>query len=189
MKKMLLMIALVILLAPIAVWAMYKPVRVLAPEWVKGISCIGNKICIEDTLQYSKASELYESAQYFVAGAVGAFQEKPRVIFCITELCYQSFGFNKSSASAVGNSGIVVSPRGWNDYYLRHEMIHHRQSEELGVFGMLLKPEWLVEGMAYSLSHDPRNTLSERWQQSRTKFDAWQTEVGTENLWEEARKL
>jgi len=189
MRMVLLILVALIAIAPAAAWVIYKPVRVLLPEWVRGVSCIDPTICIDDESRYSDAHELYESALHFVTSAAGPFRQNPRVVFCTTEACFQSFGFNRASASAVGKFGIVVSPRGWKDYYLRHEMIHHRQDEELGVFSVLFWPEWLIEGMAYSFSHDPRHTLAERWQHARAEFESWLKEVGTDTMWEEARKL
>ncbi|HFD32905.1 MAG TPA: hypothetical protein ENJ28_09410 [Gammaproteobacteria bacterium] len=189
MKKVLLISIVIILAAPVAAWAVYKPMRVLAPSWVKGIVCISHEICIEEPSRYQEAKDMYHSALNHVSSVVGVFHKNPRIIFCSTEHCYNSFGFKKSSATNIGSSGIVVSPRGWEDYYLRHEMIHHRQAEEFGVFSSLFKPEWLMEGMAYSLSNDARQQLSRRWQSSRDKFDKWLKEIGERNLWQEARKI
>lgn len=189
MKKVLLIPAILISLAPVAAWAMYKPVRVLAPEWVESVSCRSPDICIDNVSRYSEASELYESALRFVASAVGPFQENPRVIFCATEACFKSFGFNKASATTVGKSGIVISPRGWKSHHVRHEMIHHRQAEELGVFALLFDPDWFIEGMAYSLSDDPRQPLTDPWQQHRVTFEAWFQKVGKDRLWDKAKKL
>lgn len=189
MKKVLLILAALTLLAPVAVWAMYKLVRVIAPEWVENISCVTPKVCVDDESKYPEASRLYDSALQFVASTVGPFQETPRAIFCATEACFQSFGFNKASAAAVGRSGIIISPMGWQAYYLRHEMIHYRQAEELGILAPLLDPEWFIEGMTYSLSSDPRQQLADPWQGHRAKFDAWYKKVKKDHLWEEARKL
>jgi len=189
MKKLLFITAMLTLLSPFAAWAMYKPMRVLAPSWVDGITCISSEICLEDKSQYKVAEHLYRNALGDVSQLVGLFKENPRVIFCSTENCYQSFGFKNSSATNVGTSGIVVSPRGWKAYYLRHEMIHHRQSEEFGVISSLFKPEWLIEGMTYSLSGDPRKRLSDRWQSDRDKFNHWIQSIGMDKLWEEAKKI
>ncbi len=189
MKKLLLLSALLILLTPIAAWAIYKPMRVLAPDWVGGVVCISTEICIEDKSKYELAETLYRESLHDISLVVGKFQQNPRVIFCSTEDCYRSLGFKRASATNVGKSGIVISPRGWKAYYLRHEMIHHRQAEEFGVISSLLKPEWLMEGMAYSLSDDPRKKLSGRWQAARERFNNWLNKVGTDNLWEEARKI
>lgn len=189
MKKTLLILGTLSILTPIATWAMYKPARVLAPDWISGVVCVSSIICLEDESKLQEAEALYHDAAHFVSSTVGVFKNNPKVVFCTTENCYRSFGFKQASATTVGTSGIVVSPRGWKPYYLRHEMIHHRQSEELGVFRSLLKPEWFIEGMAYSLSHDPRQELSSHWQKTREKFDEWLERVGANHLWEKARNI
>lgn len=190
MVKRLICISLSCLLcSPAVAWAIYKPVRVLAPQWVNGISCVTAQICLDDVSRYPEASELYQSALRFVTTAVDPIQEFPRVIFCPTEACFQSFGFDKASASTVGKSGIVIGPNAWTAYYVRHEMIHHLQAERLGVLTQWLGSAWFIEGMAYSLSEDPRQPLPEPWQQHRTRFEAWFQQVGKERLWEEARQL
>ena len=189
MKKVFLVSAILILVAPFAAWAKYKPVRVLAPEWVGDVSCVTSEVCLDDESKYPEALRIYESALHFVGQAVGPFQKHPRIVFCSTETCFRSFGFTKSSASTVGRFGMVISPRGWADYYVRHEMIHYRQAEELGSLARLTNPEWLIEGMAYSLSDDPREPLSEPWQSHRAMFEAWFRKVGKRRLWNEAERL
>lgn len=189
MKKLLPIVGIIALISPFAVWAMYKPVRVLFPGCVDGITCINSDLCLEDSWRYQEAKRLYVNALRFVSLEVGEFQQKPRVIFCSTEACYRWFGFKGASASNVGIFGMVISSRGWKNYYLRHEMIHHRQVEEFGLLASLFKPEWLTEGMAYYLSGDPRHQLSDRWQGDREKFQEWLGRVGNNNLWKEARRL
>jgi hypothetical protein len=189
MKKVLLIPTILILLAPVVTWAMYKPARVLAPNWVDSIICVDSTICIDDKSRYSEASKLYASALQFVDNTVGPFQKNPRVIFCTKKDCFQSFGFKRAASSTVSKFGIVVSPRGWRFHYLRHEMIHHRQAEELGALALLLYPQWFIEGMAYSLSEDPRQILSDSWQRYRTKFEAWYQNVSKDQFWADARKL
>ena len=187
MLKRLLSIALLAL--PIAAWAFFKPVRVLAPE-LAGVSCIGEVICIDDPSRYVEASRLYESAIRFVGASVGEIGHKPLVIFCATDGCFQSFGLGQRSAATIGTFGIVVSPRAWKPHYLRHEMIHHLQKEKLGnLKAWIGTPEWFIEGMAYSLSEDPRPVLTEPWQQYRSRFEVWYRQVGKERLWAEAASL
>jgi hypothetical protein len=174
---------------PLTAWAFFKPVRVLAPE-LAGVSCITQNICIDDPSHIAEASTLYENSIQFVGATIGEITNRPRIIFCSTEACFQSFGFSRSSANAVGTFGIVISPRAWEPYYVRHEMIHHLQKERLGnVKGWLVTPNWFIEGMAYSLSEDPRPTLPEPWQQYRSQFGTWYKQVGKEQLWAEAAKL
>jgi hypothetical protein len=187
-KRIFFVVGMLILLAPLISWTAYKPARVLAPEWVENISCVTSTVCLDDESKYPGAFKLYENARNFVGKEVGPFQKHPRIVFCSTEACAQSFGL-QSTAFAVGRWGIIIGPRGWVDYYVRHEMLHHRQGEELGFLSHLLEPKWLIEGMAYSLSDDPRRPLSEPWQQYRAAFDDWRQKVGKGNLWKEAKKL
>ena len=175
--------------SPLAAWGFYKPIRVLAPQFVNSISCVSDEICLQDASRYREASGLYEDGLSSVEMSVGKFRHKPRVIFCSTEKCFRSFGFKHASASSVGRSGIVISPRGWASYYMRHEMIHYRQSEELGIFAQWLAPKWFTEGMAYSLSKDPRHPLTEPWEEYRTLFNNWYQKIDKNHLWEVASKL
>ena len=178
----------VLLLIPGASWAFYKPVRVLAPE-LNGVTCVSDSICMEDVSRHEEASALYDAALGFVNAAVGAVEEWPRAIFCSTQDCFQSFGFDRAAAHTVGVSGIVVGPRGWKSHFMRHEIIHHLQAERLGVFEQWRSPEWFKEGMAYALSQDPRPVLSEPWQGYRSRFGEWFQSVGRKHLWIEAAKL
>lgn len=179
----------VLLFSPAAAWALYKPMRVLAPQLVVGISCVTENICTDDAARFPKAERLYHDALQFVVSSVASVERSPRVIFCVTETCFHSFGFTKSSANSVGVFGIVISPRAWNQTYLRHEMIHHIQAERMGVYKQWRSPEWFKEGMAYSLSRDSRKDLTEPFHQYRAKFEEWYQSVGKERLWEEAKNL
>lgn len=185
MKRILLI---VILCAPAAAWAFFKPVRVVAPE-LAGVSCVDDTLYTDDGSRYQEAAALYDEALRFVGASVGSIENKPRVIFCGSETCFQSFGLGKRSAATIGTLGIVISPRAWKPYYVRHEMIHHLQNEKLGTISLWRKPDWFVEGMAYFLSEDPRSTLSEPFEQYRSQFEHWYGQVGKDRLWSEAGKL
>jgi len=50
-------------------------------------------------------------------------------------------------------------------------------------------PSWLMEGMAYSLSEDPRARLAEPWQRYRDEFNTWLSTVDRKNMWPAARGL
>lgn len=190
MKQLIkLFLLVVILLLPITAWTIYKPVRVLVPDLVSDITCVSQSICTDDASKYLEAKKLYDEAIQFVTSSVGVLRKKPRIIFCSKESCFRSFGFNKAAAQTVGTSGIVVSPRGWKYYYIRHEIIHHLQSERLGIIKQWHNPAWLKEGMAYSLSGDPRITLSDPHQEYRTRFAQWYKTIDATRLWEAARKL
>jgi len=174
---------------PVAIWTFYEPVRVLMPGWVEGVSCCENVICLDDASRFQEASALYRNAVAEVSVSVGPFRSEAQVVFCAEQACFRAFGFERASAQTVGAQGIVIGPRGWALHYLRHEMIHHRQAEELGALSLWFGPQWLIEGMAYHLSDDPRRNLAQPWQQHRTEFAAWYQGMSSGRMWEEARRL
>ncbi|MEN8207398.1 MAG: hypothetical protein ABFS24_15540 [Pseudomonadota bacterium] len=178
-----------LLLIPVAAWVLYKPVRVLAPQLVSGVSCVTETICLDDIDRVDEAEFLFSNALGFIGSSVASIEKPPRVTFCSTEACFQAFGFNKSTARTVGVSGIVISPRGWSEYYLRHEMIHHIQAERMGVYRQWRSPDWFKEGMAYSLSQDPRTKLGVPLQEYRSRFNDWYQSIDTSRLWEHAITL
>ena len=182
-------VALVALLCvPFAAWAFYKPVRLLAPS-LAGVSCITDEICTDAPSRIRDATGLYEHALEFVEAKAGRIKSRPHVIFCESEACAQSFCLGRSTAKTTGPLGTVFGPRAWEPYYVRHEFIHHLQNERLGMYRFHRGPEWFIEGMAYSLSEDPRIELAQPFQQYRSQFDAWFRSVGKEHVWEQARKL
>ena len=182
-------ITVIVLLAlPVAAWAFVKPVRVLAPQFA-GVTCYG-KLCVDDPARLSEATELYENAIRYVQEHVGTFQGEPRAVFCSTSRCSESFGFTSVLAYNVGTLGVVISHRAWRPYLVRHELIHHLQNERLGSLRTwLLKPDWFREGMAYSLSEDPRQSLPEPLAGYRAHFEMWLKQIGRSALWTEAENL
>lgn len=177
-----------VLCIPVAAWAFYKPVRVVAPG-LAGVSCVSATICMDDVSRYQEAVRLYDEALHFVDSSVGDITTRPRVIFCSSASCFASFGLGERSAATIATFGIVISPRAWKPHYVRHEMIHHLQYEKLGVLRAWREPKWFMEGMAYAFSQDPRPRLSEPFEGYRSRFERWYSRVGKERLWIEARKL
>ena len=178
--------AITLIALPAAALAFVKPLRVAMPSLMPGIVCMQPNLCIDDVAALDKAAQLYQAGYAKAASAVGPFQHAPRMVFCTTVRCADTFGIGRRAAEAVGNIGTVVAPRGWATYYVAHELIHHRQAEALGNLAVATKPRWLIEGMAYALSGDPR-PLSEPFAQWRTRFNAWQAVQGTDDLWTAAK--
>lgn len=181
-------IFLITLALPLAAWAFVKPVRVLAPQ-LEGLTCEG-LVCIDDPARRDEAAALYRDAFRFVQTSVGAMALEPRAVFCSTHACAEKFGLLRRNAYNVGTFAVVIGDRGWKPYFVRHELIHHLQNERLGsIQNSFFKPVWFREGMAYSLSEDPRRPLPEPLQGYRSRFEAWYGPIGLEGLWVEAEKL
>jgi len=173
---------------PLVAWFAVKPVRVLEPR-LAGVSCVSATVCVDDLTRVEEAVGLYAEGMAFVPDLLGSFKGRPRVIFCATQACADSFGLGARAAVTVGTMGTVIGPRAWASFFVRHELIHYAQAERLGTLRLLFKPQWFVEGMAYALSQDPREPLTEPFESQRKRFRAWYAAVGKQGLWQAARDL
>ena len=54
---------------------------------------------------------------------------------------------------------------------------------------MLLKPDWLIEGMAYYISNDIMHNVPQRYMEAKIRFEKWYIEIGNEKMWETAKNL
>ena len=188
MWRALAIVVVTVFAVPLAAWAFAKPVRVLAPEW-EGLTC-EQRICVDDPSRRAEAEKLYADALRDVEASLGPLELRPLAVFCSTPGCADNFGFKGQNAYNFGRYAIVIGDRGWYPFFVRHELIHQAQNQHIGSLRMwLLKPVWFREGMAYSLSKDPRQHLPEPLQGYRSTFDAWYQQVGPANLWSEAEKL
>ncbi|MFM9917017.1 MAG: hypothetical protein ACKVOX_14495 [Rhizobacter sp.] len=182
-------LALVIfVVAPVAAWIFVKPIRVVFPS-VQGLSCVSASVCVEDADKVEAAAALYEEAFDFVSTTVAPLRNRPRLVFCRTEACANRFGLGARAALTVGRFGTVIGPRAWTPYLVRHELIHSVQCEQLGVLRVLRMPSWFVEGMAYSLSGDPRAPLPQPLEGYRSDFESWYETIDKRLVWHEARRL
>lgn len=163
----------VILLAlPITAFAFYKPIRLLIPE-AFGVSCNAHHVCVDDASQLAAAVSLLNDSRGYLEAQWGLSIGEPEIIFCSSEKCQATFGLGKKAGFTLGSFGIAIAPRGWKQYYVAHELIHHWQAENFGSFALLKGEPWLIEGMAYSLSNDPRKELHEPFESYRQRFNDW----------------
>lgn len=196
MRKFIKFLSLALLIViPAMAWAYIKPVRVIAPEAL-GLTCINNNlVCVDDLSRADEATMLYLDAVKFVQSEVAEITKIPRAIFCSSKACSSDFGlysgsYGNAAAYNVGTFGFVISYRGWHPHYVRHELIHHVQNERLGsINAWFFKPDWFKEGMAYSLSNDPRTPLPDKFEGYRKKYDAWADDLSGNQVWGEAGRL
>ncbi|NOK58277.1 MAG: hypothetical protein GFH27_549279n83 [Chloroflexi bacterium AL-W] len=139
---------------------MYAQSRILIPT-VFGVSGGVDQICMEDEARREEATELVPQSIKEIEPLLGSFHYAPKMIFCSTHQCFERFGFKQAAAPKMGKAGTVVAPRGWTQYYIKHELIHHWRAQELGLIELMCASMWIWEGMAYALSDDPRRPLTE----------------------------
>lgn len=171
---------------PALAWVAVKPVRVIALD-LADVACRG-AVCVDEASRLDEAGLLAADAQAFVETRLGPFGRSPRVIFCHRQACADYFGLGARSAVTVASVATVIGPGAWKPYYVRHELIHHAQSDRIGPLALLFQPGWIVEGMAYGLSEDPRIRLAEPFESQRTEFLEWYKKIGRSDLWAELKK-
>ena len=171
MKYVKLVLVSLLVVVPAAAFAFYKPIRVLLPE-VFGVSCDQN-VCVDNSAQRETALALFNSAKKSLGTRQGLVVDNPKIIFCSTEKCQTTFGLGKKAGFTFGTFGIVIAPRGWKEYYVAHELIHYWQVSNFGSLVLLNGEPWVIEGMAYSLSNDPRKELREPFETYRHRFSEW----------------
>lgn len=162
----------ILLLLPISAFAFYKPVRLLVPE-AFGVSCNEHKVCVDDSSQLESAVSLLNGSKSYLETRWGLSIGEPKIIFCSTEKCQSTFGLGQKAGFTFGSFGIAIAPRAWKQYYVAHELIHHWQADNFGSLALLKGEPWLIEGMAYSLSNDPRKELHEPFESCRQRFNDW----------------
>jgi hypothetical protein len=173
---------------PIVCFAAFPPARRLFPS-IAGLDCDARGVCAESAQDLHRAQLLYDDAKQFVQVRLGPLDRGPHTIFCQSERCASYFGLSTSKAQTTGPFGTVIGPDAWVSYLVRHELIHQVQNERMGMFRLSPGPAWLLEGMAYSLSDDPRADLGPPWQEQRARFDTWFAAIGSANLWTAAKAL
>ena len=189
MKKTIIAVSIALGLAGIGISVAliaYKPTRVLWPEVVGLKRTIGD-VYVDNARNSLQAAKLLDASIEEISRKGFFFKKLPRILFCFYQRTYELLGFKKSAARTVDGLAIVLGPNGIQGFYLKHELIHYWQHENLGWFYAKHYPAWFVEGMAYSLSDDPRHPIAQPWESYRARFEAWY--ATNSNILEESSKL
>ncbi len=170
---------------PFGAWILFKPIRVLAPE-LNGVTCSG-AICVDDASALPLAEELHEMAMANVAEKLRPLASSPLGVFCSTQRCYQSFG-GRGLGITVLDLGVIIAPGGWQLNIVEHEFIHMLQAQELGLLGRERTPMWFKEGMPFFISNSPGFDTPDYAIPWAAQYEAWEQQIGRENVWHEIRK-
>ena len=161
----------VVVVVPASAFAVYRPIRVLLPE-AFGVRCEHN-VCVDDLARLDAAVQLLNTARQRLQTQHGLTVGEPKIIFCSAEKCQHTFGVARKASYTLGTFGIVIAPRGWKEHYVAHELIHYWQADNYGSLALLTGEPWIIEGMAYALSNDPRKELDEPFASYRQRFNDW----------------
>jgi hypothetical protein len=181
-RTLLVAVSLFAVALPLAAWAWFKPVRIIAPE-LNGVTCVG-AICVEDPRTWPAAVQLHADAMSQVAVKLRPLRSPPRTVFCSTRDCYASFG-GSGRGITVFDLGVVIPPDSWQRHIVEHEFIHMLQAQELGLRGRERTPAWFKEGMPFHLSAPPPRDLPDYARPLVARYAAWERRIGRERVWAE----
>ena len=119
-----------------------------------GMTC-SQSLCVETPDDLDVALALVTAAKADVSAQVGLQVPDLKIVMCRTADCYRRFGGGAERAMSYPYLGMIVAGRSWQDYIIRHELVHWLQFEHFGAFETMSLPLWLREGMAYELSGAP----------------------------------
>lgn len=186
-RRLLLIGLIAVSLIPVATVATPSPLRAFAPG-LFGLVC-EDRVCVDDARRLAEAQELVRSARADVTQKLGAPHTLPLALFCSSEACFGTFGRRRSTAVTFGGKAILIGPRGWAAHFVRHELIHVAQYEKLGTLRAWRGTKWINEGMAYSLSEDPRRPLPAELEAWRTQYEGSLGGERGEALWARVEAL
>ena len=172
---------------PVAAWALFKPIRIVAPE-LNGVVCSG-AVCVDEASSLPRARQLHAEAMASVSTKLRPLRSAPRAVFCSSRECYRSFGGGLERGAAIFHLGIIIPPESWQPYIVEHELIHMLQAQELGLRGRERTPAWFKEGMPFFISAPPESDLPEYAKPLVAEYQDWEQRVGREHVWDEIHAL
>lgn len=176
-KRIAVFLTLTIVLGLVALPVSVKSVRILAPQMF-GLDCVAETVCIDDEDKLDEAMALLADAKSFISKEMGGVETDPTILFCNTEECFDRFSDPSVSAQYFWGARTILLGGDWEPFILRHELIHHWQNDNFGGPREALRlPMWFLEGMAYTLSGDPRDVIpNAEANAQREQFARWQSE-------------
>lgn len=98
-----------------------------------------------------------EKARARVRAFYGSLEAHPRLLLCQTDDCYRPLGGGSRGISLLDRA-LILSPRGIDVVIAAHELAHAELHRRAGLRATLFRsiPQWFDEGLAVSISDDPR---------------------------------
>ena len=130
----------------------------LPPGWI-GMKKIAPKVYVDkdmNTTQQKKLLKLIPKAQKYISDVWGKVTSKPTIYACSTKKCAKSLGIGARAYQI--NNHIILSPKAISKELIAHEWSHAELYKKVGGFFNWKKiPSWFDEGLAVSVSHEPRH--------------------------------
>ncbi len=148
------------------------PLRMLLPDLL-GLTC-NQGVCVERLDDLDAAMALVDAAKEDVSAMTGLQVPDLRIVMCRSADCYRGFGGGAERAMSFPFLGMIVAGHSWQDYIIRHELVHWLQFEHFGAFETMSLPVWFREGMAYDLSGAPEWDIPTPFKPWMGQYRDWQ---------------
>lgn len=159
--------------AALTLW-LVPPLRMLEPA-LFGLTC-NQSVCVERSGDLDAALTLVTAARADVIALTDLQVPDLKIVLCRTADCYRLFGGGAERAISYPFLGMIVAGRSWQDYIIRHELIHWLQFGHFGAIETMTLPVWFREGMAYELSGAPDWDIPEPFRPWMAQYRHWQGE-------------
>lgn len=139
--------------------ATLKETKLLAPTWF-GLEQIAPSVYVSEEVTDQQHTHLLASipqARTQIINVYGSAISSPKFYACATRACYESFN-GYGNGRAIGGTGILLLPDGFNPEVLSHEWSHVELYVRVGDSGYRGIPMWFHEGLAVVVSNLPRHS-------------------------------
>ena len=125
-----------------------------------GFTDLGDGIFVQRSMapeSRDTAKATIEEARARVRAFYDSLEAHPRVLLCQTDDCYRPLG-GSSRGITLLDQALILSPRGIDTVIATHELAHAELHRRIGLMATLSRsvPQWFDEGLAVSVSDDPR---------------------------------
>lgn len=139
-----------------------RAIKLLAPTWF-GMQRIANHVYVDKATTAPQRDEILtivSQAHDRVGRYYGAINCQPNLFFCSTEKSFQSFGGSRQTGATFWTAASLFSPRGQSSAIVAHEWSHAELHTRIGFWNWLGVPQWFDEGLAVTVSEEPRHSES-----------------------------
>jgi hypothetical protein len=139
-----------------------RAVKLLAPTWF-GLEPIATGVYVDKATpagQREQILAMVAQAREQLARYYGDVTTAPEFFFCSSEACFQSFGGTTQGGMTYGHYASLLSPRGRSMPIVAHEWSHAEFNSRLGFWAWLHTPQWFDDGLAVTVSEEPRHSES-----------------------------
>src|SRR5712692_802002 len=137
--------------------------KLWAPTWFE-LEPIAPRVFVNKGMppaQRQLVLELVAESEQRLTHYYGTVTSTPKLFFCSTEACFQSFGGSTNRAKSFGDYGSLFSPRGISAPIVSHERSHVELYARIDSFRMLRRvPSWFNEGLVVAVSEEPTHAES-----------------------------